>query len=311
MLEEAISLAVVARSKPHVYPSFQLQNGFLNVKSERRSLDQSENRQHSDSMSENASLTETIEVANRKVEVLSGGQGPDLVYLHSAAGEMEWSPFHSATGQRFRVHAPAHPGFSFSDGLEGIRDIDDMAWAVADNIEALKLGAVPVVGFSLGGWLACEVAIRRPDLISKIVLINSAGVRVDGHPMGDIWEDDFGKLRSLLFQDSTPDDIVEQAMPLSMEDARIIQWLKAREATARIGWNPYLHNPKLVKHLHRIKCPVLIIHGRDDKLLPLAGAELMDGQLASSELRVVDDAGHMLPWEQPDLIGKLVAEFCG
>lgn len=256
------------------------------------------------------SQTETIEVAGRKVEVLRGGEGSDLVYLHSAAGEMTWTPFHEEIGQAFRVHAAACPGFSYSEGLEQVRDIDDLAWAVIDNVEAMGLSGSPALGFSLGGWLACEIAVRRPGFFSKIVLVNSAGVRVDDHPMGDVWQDDFSVLRELLFHESTDMETVELAMPLSMEDARILPWLKAREATARVAWNPYLHNPKLVKHLHRIECPVLVVHSQQDQLLPLAGAELMAERIPNAELVVVDKAGHMLPWEQPERVGQLVKSFC-
>lgn len=261
-------------------------------------------------MSKSSSTTETVDVGGRKVEVLHGGDGPDLLYLHSAAGEIEWTPFHAAMGEHFSVHGPAHPGFSYSDGLEDVRDIDDMAWAVIDNLAAIGLSGVPVVGFSLGGWLAMEIAVRRPELFSKIVLINSAGVRVEGHPMGDLWQDDFSAIRELLFNDPSNTELVESAIPLSMEDARILPWLKAREATARVGWNPYLHNPKLAKHLHRVECPTLVLHASNDKLLPLAGAELIADRIPNAELRTVEDAGHMLPWEQPELIGRVVADFC-
>lgn len=254
--------------------------------------------------------TTFLDVDGRKTEVLTGGSGDPLVYLHSAGGETEWTPFHAAVGEHFRVHAPAHPGFSYSEGLDQVRDIDDMAWAVIDNIAGLGLSDVPCVGFSLGGWLAAEVAVRRPGLFSKIVLVNPAGVRVEGSPMGDLWQDDFAALRELLFHDPNDLETIERAIPLSMEDARILPWLKAREATARVAWNPYLHNPKLVKHLHRIDCPVRVVQAAGDKLLPLAGGQLFAETIPNAELCVVENAGHMFPWEQPEEFGRLVTEFC-
>ena len=255
--------------------------------------------------------TTFLTVAGHKTELLTGGRedAPPLLYLHSAGGETDWTPFHDALARDFRVVAPAHPGFSYSEGLEDVRSAADMAWRVIDAMAELGLSGVPAVGFSLGGWIGAEAAILRPGLFSRLVLVNSAGVRVEGRPMGDLFQDDFATLQSLLFHESAGDEVVEQAMPLSMQDARILQWLKAREATARVGWNPYLHNPRLPAHLHRIECPTLVVHAREDRLLPIAGGELFAERIPDAELQVVEDAGHMYPWEQPDDFADRVREY--
>ncbi len=130
------------------------------------------------------------------------------------------------------------------------------------------------------------------------MLVNAAGLHVEGSPMAELFIDDFDDLRRLLFFD--PDSpVVEQAMPLSLDDPRILMHLRAREATARVGWNPYLHNPKLPRHLHRIQCPTLILWGRDDKLIPLAHGEFYAKHLPHARLEVIPNCGHMLPFEKP------------
>lgn len=241
--------------------------------------------------------TEFINVAGKKTQLTIGGNGPPLVYLHSAGGETEWMPFHEQLSKSFTVYAPAHPGFALSGGLEEVRDIYDYAWHYVDLFKQLGLSQVPVVGFSLGAWIATELAILRPQLVSKLVLVNAAGIRVEGHPMGELFIDDFTKMRKLLFFD--PDSpVVSQAMPLSIDDSRILLWLRAREATARVGWNPYLHNPRLPLHLKRIECPALVLWGREDKLLPLACGEFYAQNLPNATLEVIDHCGHMLPFEK-------------
>jgi pimeloyl-ACP methyl ester carboxylesterase len=252
--------------------------------------------------------TRSINVAGKKTQLTEGGSGPPLLYLHSAGGETEWMPFHEELAKHFTVLLPAHPGFADSKGLEEVRDVTDYAWHYVDLLAELKLPSVPVVGFSLGGWTGMELALLRPNLVSKLVLVNSAGVRVEGSKMGELFIDDLKKLRELLFLDPES-PVVKQAMPLTLEDPRIVLWLRAREATARVGWNPYLHNPRLPAHLHRIATPTLILWGRHDKLIPLAHGEYLAKHLPNAKLEVLDKSAHMLPFEQPVEFAEHVRRF--
>jgi pimeloyl-ACP methyl ester carboxylesterase len=242
--------------------------------------------------------TQFLDVAGKKTQLTIGGDGPPLLYLHSASGETEWMPFHELLAKHFTVYLPAHPGFAESKGLELVRDIYDYAWHYADLLGQLNLGPVPIVGFSLGGWTGVELAILRPNLVKKLVLVAAAGVRVPAAPMGELFVDDLPKLKKLLFFDQN-DPCIPQAMPQSLDDPRILQWLRAREATARIGWNPYLHNPRLPQHLHRVECPTLLLWGRHDKLLPVGMGEFYSQNIPGAKLEVIENCGHMLPFEKP------------
>ena len=258
-----------------------------------------------------------LTVAGRKTEVLRGGDGPPLLYLHSAAGEMEWHRFHGLLARRYSVVAPAHPGFSYSAGLDDIRDIVDYAWHTLDLLDALThddprwADPVPVVGFSLGAWIAAEAAILRPGRFSRLALTCAAGLRLEDAPYGDLFQDDLNALRALLFHPAADDATVERAMPLSMNDGRLVQWLKAREATARVGWNPYLHNPRLHAHLHRIASPTLVLWADGDRLIPPAHADAWTEAIPDATKQVIAEAGHMLPFEQPDAWANAVLSFLG
>jgi pimeloyl-ACP methyl ester carboxylesterase len=237
-------------------------------------------------------------IAGKKTQLTIGGEGPPLLYLHSASGETEWMPFHELLAKQFTVYVPAHPGFADSKGLEEVRDIYDYAWHYVDFLQELKLGPVPVVGFSLGGWTGVELAILRPHLVKKLVLVAAAGVRVPEAPMGELFIDDLSKLKQLLFFDQN-DPSIPLAMPSSLDDPRILQWLRAREATARVAWNPYLHNPRLAKHLRRVECPTLLLWGRHDRLLPPGMGEFFAKQIPGANLEIFENCGHMLPFEKP------------
>ncbi len=255
-----------------------------------------------------ANETTFIQVAGKKTQLMRGGNGPPLLYLHSAGGETDWTVFHNLLAQHFTVYAPAHPGFALSEGLDQIDDIGDLVWHYVDLLAKLRLEHVPVVGFSLGAWIGVELAILRPELVSKLVLVAAAGLHVDGAPMGELFIDDFDKMRKLLFFDPES-PVVAQAIPTSIDDPRILLWLRAREATARVGWNPYLHNPKLPAHLHRVQCPTLVLWGRQDKLIPLAHGEYYAQHITGAKLHVLESCGHMLPFEQPEQFASATVGF--
>jgi pimeloyl-ACP methyl ester carboxylesterase len=254
--------------------------------------------------------TDFIDVAGKKTQLTRGGSGPPLVYLHSAAGETDWMPLHHRQAERFTVYAPAHPGFALSEGLDEIDDIHDMVWHYVDLFEKLDLAGVPVVGFSLGGWLAVELAILRPELAGRLAMIAAAGVYVPAAPAAELFIDDIDRMRELVFYDPN-DPAARLVMPQSLEDPRILMWLRAREATARVGWNPYLHDPKLPRHLHRVQCPTLLVWGREDRLLPLAHGEFYARHIPGAKLEVYEKCGHMVPFERTDELAERVASFAG
>lgn len=252
--------------------------------------------------------TRFVQVGDKKIQLTVGGQGPPLLYLHSAGGETDWFPFVERLAERHTVYVPAHPGFALSTGLESIRDIYDYAWHYEDLLATLGLDRVPIVGLSLGAWLACELAILRPKRVERLVLVNAAGLRVPGAPMAELFVDDLAKLRQLLFFDQSSPGI-ELLMPSGLDDPRILMWLRAREATARVGWNPYLHNPRLPQHLHRIGCPALVLWGRHDRLIPLAHGEFYAAHLPHARLEIIEECGHMPPFEKPVEFAAAVHRF--
>jgi pimeloyl-ACP methyl ester carboxylesterase len=255
-----------------------------------------------------APTTAFITVAGKKTQLTKGGSGPPLLYLHSSSGETEWMPFHAALALRHTVYLPAHPGFALSEGLDDVDTVVDLAWHYVDLIEQLGTGPLPVVGFSLGGWIGTQLAILRPKLVRKLVLVASAGLHLPSAPMAEMFIDDLKKLKELVFFDPA-NPAAELALPTSLDDPRIIHWLRAREAAARVGWNPYMHDPKLPEHLRRVSCPALVLWGRHDRLIPPAHGEYFAKHIPGAHLEVFDRCGHMLPFEKPQEFVSRVHEF--
>lgn len=251
-----------------------------------------------------------IEVNGRKVQLMEGGEGEPLVYLHSAYGENLWLPFHEKLARSFRVLAPAHPGFAQTEGLEEIDSMEDMVFHYLDLFDHLGLDRANLVGVSLGGWIAAEFAVRHPERVKRLVLGAPAGLWLEEHPMADMFAlmRRPEKLRSLLFHD--PDShLAKMLLPDEPAEEQLAEAYKAMAATGRLAWNPPGHNPKLAGRLGRIKSPTLIIWGDGDKLIPTPYAEAWAKQISGARVKIIKNCGHMLIFEGEDEFVAAVKGF--
>src|SRR5262245_17795306 len=113
-----------------------------------------------------------LEVRGKAVQLWQGGDGQPLLYLHGA-GLYIWMPVHNWLAGRRRVFLPVHPGFGESEGFDEIEDIEDLVFHTVDVMDELGLEQADVVGLSLGGWLAAELALRHPQRVKRLVLVDA------------------------------------------------------------------------------------------------------------------------------------------
>jgi pimeloyl-ACP methyl ester carboxylesterase len=185
--------------------------------------------------------------------------------------------------------------------------------------ELLGLDAPLVVGLSLGAWMAMELATRYPERVGKMVLVNPVGIHIDDVPMAEMFGRSPAELAEMLFADQSQP--IAQAMhamdeftgdvgrqveiPIEM----VLPMWKAISATAKLGWDPYLHNPKLRGRLRRITTPTLVVAGAQDGLVPPVYAETFAAEIPDARLEVIGDAAHWLPFEKPAELAARVREF--
>jgi pimeloyl-ACP methyl ester carboxylesterase len=231
-----------------------------------------------------------IEVNGCAVEVLRGGAGAPMVFLHGAGGASAWAPYMAALAERFDLYVPSHPGFGRSDTPDWLDGMSDLAYFYHDFLEALDLRGVHLAGNSLGGWLAAEVAVRSTARIETLTLVAAAGLHVDGVIKGDVflWSPET-RVRNAFFDPKLAEARLAAAVSPEDEDIR----LKNHFTTAKLAWSPRFYNPDLAKWLHRIDVPTMILWGAADKIFPPALGEEYHRLIAGSELRIIAECGHL------------------
>jgi len=248
-----------------------------------------------------------LRVGGHDIQLFSGGDGPPLVYFHGA-GVYRWTAAHERLAARRRVLVPVHPGFGRSPAREEIETMEDLVFHALDVLDALGLGRVDMVGLSLGGWLAAELAVRHPERVGRLVLVDAAGTRVPGVERPDLFLCPPAKARALLF--ANPDsELARTVVPDVPPPEDVETALRGREAAARLLWNPHGPYRKLTSRLHRVKAPTLIVWGAEDRLLPLALGEAYRCGIAGSRLVTLDKCGHLPPLEQPERFADVVLTF--
>jgi pimeloyl-ACP methyl ester carboxylesterase len=250
-----------------------------------------------------------IDVRGRHVRVAQAGQGPPLVYLHGAGDLGDWGPALSLLARDFTVYRPDHPGFNRSDDDPSVDSVLDMAFSYLDLLDCLGLDRASLVGVSLGGWIAAQIAVLAPGRTAKLVLVDAAGLRAET-PTPDVFTLSPVQLAELVYHKPELQAAAVAAAEKITDDPDLFQrYLRNRMASAHLAWNPYFHDPKLPGRLHRLAAPVLVIWGAQDRLLPVSYARRWAEALGTARLEIIDEAGHLPPVEQPDTFAALVREF--
>jgi len=251
---------------------------------------------------------EQVRTRDASVRLLRGGVGAPLIFLHGAAGLPGWLPFFEQLAERYEVLAPEHPGFGKSDNPAWIRNVPDLAMYYLDFLDGLRLEKVHLVGHSLGGWIAAELAIRNCSKIASLTLIAPSGIRMRGVPIGDnfIWSPE-ETVRNLVHDQSLAEEML--ARPISEEEAEL--QMTNRFMAAKLGWEPRWFNPSLERWLHRIQVPTLVAWGVEDKFLPSRYAELWREKVPQAAVELIPECGHMPHIEKPDVLARRIVSFVG
>ncbi len=182
-----------------------------------------------------------------------------------------------------------------------------------DVVEALGLTRPHLVGHSMGGMIAAEMAAIAPNDLGRLVLASAAGLWIEEHPIPDIFALLPGQLVELLFQDADKGQaLLTGGVDFSDMEAFKEFYLGQQRRLAMAGKILFpIPNRRVSKRLYRVTAPTLVLWGGADKLIVPDYAERWARLIPGAQVQIIPDAGHMLPYEQPEIFVDALSRFLG
>ena len=230
-----------------------------------------------------------------KTVVLSTGSGSELVFLHGAGTFTGFSFAHAWAAQR-KVIIPYNPNFGESGDDPAIDTVEDYVLHYLSLFDRLGLEQFDLGGFSLGGWLAAEIAVRAPQRLRRLVLVAPAGLVVETARAPELSEITPPELPSYLAHDPAA---ALRYFPPAPDEAFNARLGREIGAYAQLVRNNAQGNPKLARWLRRISVPTLLLWGAADRMRPTAQADAWLAGLPDGRLQVVPATGHLVLEETP------------
>ena len=247
----------------------------------------------------------------RRIRVFEAGGGRPLVFLHGAGGVTEDSPFLAALARRWRVFAPLLPGYGDSEGAEDLRDMLAVTLHSFDVVDALGLDRPILVGHSMGGMIAAEMASVAPREVERLGLIAPAGLWLDAHPVPDLFSKLPHELPAFLFHDPEFGERMLTA-GADLDDPKFLEAFIIRNARQLAMAGKLLFpipDRGLAERLYRIRARTMLVWGEGDRVIPPAHGDAFFGGIAGAELIRIPEAGHMVIIEQPEAVVAALARL--
>ncbi|MQT15584.1 alpha/beta fold hydrolase [Segnochrobactrum spirostomi] len=253
--------------------------------------------------------THEYDIGGVRTVVKAIGQGKPVLVLHGAA-TLEGFDFAEGLADRFRVLVPSHPGFGFSGDAPHIAGMADMVLHYLNLLDALALTEKPhLMGFSMGGWMATELAALARERFDKVVLVAPAGLNDPAHPATDLGSLAPTDLPAYLAHDVT---VALRYFPdgtdLAFAERFGADRAREGETLGRVLAPFGMGHPNLRRFLNRITNPALVVWGSKDRLVPASQVPLWVEALPNAKILLVEGAGHLVLQERPDTL-KTIGDF--
>ena len=239
------------------------------------------------------------------VRIDERGSGRPLLVLHGGGGPQSVSGFAAAVSEQAHVLSPIHPGFAGEPRPEWFNSIDDLALTYLELLERLDLHEVMVVGFSIGGWIASDLAVRDTTRLGSIVLVDAVGIQVEGHQIADVFPLTPGELSALSYHNPAAFRID----PATLRPDQIAAMAANFQALGVYGREPGMLDPKLRRRLGRVRIPALVVWGESDGVVDPDYGRAYAQSLPNARFKLIPEAGHVPQIEQPERLLTFVWEF--
>ena len=257
-----------------------------------------------------ANWTETsADIAGTKLALVRGGTGKPLLMFHDELGYPGWMKWNEELAQEHELIIPLQPGFGKTPRLEWIRSYRDLGGFYAIVLRELNLDPIDVIGFSAGGFIAAEMAASDPKIFSHLVLVAPMGLKPTEGEIMDIFPLTIRSyLRKTVADPTTPEFGKIYSGDMTPEQFEAFE--DARSESARIGWEPYMHNPSLGYLLRGVKnLPTLLVWGQKDAIVPRGCIEAYQKAIAGAQVAEIAGAGHRSEIENSDEFVRAVKAF--
>lgn len=258
-------------------------------------------------------VEDRILVERGAVRVLHAGTGSALVYLHGVADSGEFLPVLKRLSMEHTVIRPDHPGFLKSEDC-AVESVADVAAVHRELLEKIEMGNGPgeripraatdlaeaieeedrgiiLVGCSLGGWVAVELALLIPEKIAALCLIDPAGLP---GPSGELAPNVFTMTPEETLRATIADPIMREAAAAQVPtEATRLRLARNRETARRLAGDPYMHDPTLARRAAKLSMPVHIIWGEQDGIIPASFTDSWARMWPHAQVTIIPDAGHL------------------
>ncbi len=230
------------------------------------------------------------------------GSGQAVLLLHGGAGPMSVVPWAEllARTRPARVITPIHPGFMATPRPDGLTDVRGLARVYAALVRKLGLDGVTVVGNSVGGWIAAELALQAPELVRTLVLINAVGIAVPEHPVVDVFAIPFEELGRLSYHEPQRFRID----PSQLAPAQRAMMAANLAALKRYGGD--MMDAQLRDRLRAITAPTLVVWGEADRVVDVEYGRAYAQAIPEARFALLSRSGHLPQVETPDRLADVV-----
>jgi pimeloyl-ACP methyl ester carboxylesterase len=243
-----------------------------------------------------------------EVTVTSYGSGRPVLLLHGGAGPQSVTGFAEllATAHDARAVVPVHPGFGGTPRPDGLTSVGGLAGLYAALIARLGLDGVTVIGNSIGGWIAAELALLRPPQVTGIVLIDAVGIDVPGHPVADFFALTMDEVFTLSFHNPGPFRIDPSALPAAAQ--AIAAGNRAALATYA---GTSMSDPGLAGRLAAMAIPALVLWGDSDQIADPDYGRAFAAAIPTARFQLLRRTGHLPQLETPDQVLQAIQNSAG
>lgn len=232
--------------------------------------------------------------------------GSAVLVLHGGAGPRTMAGIAAALSQHAYVVTPTHPGFDGTPLPPRFDSIADLAEAYLDLLDELDLTGVMVLGNSIGGWIASEMALRDTrGRIGALVLLNAVGIRGKG-------EDKVLDTRGIAPADMSKLSFANPAFRpdfSSFSDEQLAGMAANQKVLTMYGGEDFTHDPKLRRRLHRVTVPVLVVWGEQDGIAPTGYGRAYAEAFPNGHFAPIPNAGHFPHIEQMPATLSAIGDF--